>query len=130
MRKWLTLLIFPLTVQAAGEGAWQDSGMGVTLNYRGVSASSSPLAARQPVSGLMTLVAWRYELNGPTPAGLRVRLCSQSRCVELDGQSGTTHGFANVPAAEPLRFVWEIPGGGRLIPALNVRSNQVIVNYR
>ncbi|WP_171923334.1 flagellar protein FlhE [Salmonella bongori] len=130
MRKWLTLLLFPLTVQAAGEGAWQDSGMGVTLNYRGVSASSSPLAARQPVSGLMTLVAWRYELNGPTPAGLRVRLCSQSRCVELDGQSGTTHGFANVPAAEPLRFVWEIPGGGRLIPTLNVRSNQVIVNYR
>ncbi|AGR59248.1 TPA: flagellar protein FlhE [Salmonella bongori] len=130
MRKWLTLLLFPLTVQAAGEGAWQDSGMGVTLNYRGGSASSSPLAARQPVSGLMTLVAWRYELNGPTPAGLRVRLCSQSRCVELDGQSGTTQGFANVPAAEPLRFVWEIPGGGRLIPALNVRSNQVIVNYR
>ncbi|EDE9359930.1 flagellar protein FlhE, partial [Salmonella enterica subsp. enterica serovar Senftenberg] len=88
MRKWLALLLFPLTVQAAGEGAWQDSGMGVTLNYRGVSASSSPLSARQPVSGVMTLVAWRYELNGPTPAGLRVRLCSQSRCVELDGQSG------------------------------------------
>lgn len=35
MRKWLALLLFPLTVQAAGEGAWQDSGMGVTLNYRG-----------------------------------------------------------------------------------------------
>ncbi|VFS00534.1 flagellar protein FlhE [Salmonella enterica subsp. enterica serovar Typhimurium] len=34
MRKWLALLLFPLTVQAAGEGAWQDSGMGVTLNYR------------------------------------------------------------------------------------------------
>lgn len=31
MRKWLALLLFPLTVQAAGEGAWQDSGMGVTL---------------------------------------------------------------------------------------------------
>ncbi|MBJ4720037.1 flagellar protein FlhE, partial [Salmonella enterica subsp. enterica serovar Anatum] len=29
-----------------------------------------------------------------------------------------------------LRFVWEVPGGGRLIPALKVRSNQVIVNYR
>ncbi|AXC76876.1 flagellar protein FlhE [Salmonella enterica] len=130
MCKWLALLLFPLTVQAAGEGAWQDSGMGVTLHYRGVSASSSPLSARQPVSGLMTLVAWRYELNGPTPAGLRVRLCSQSRCVELDGQSGTTRGFANVPAVEPLRFVWEVPGGGRLIPALKVQSNQVIVNYR
>ncbi|VDZ78370.1 flagellar protein FlhE [Salmonella bongori] len=131
MRKWLTLLFFPLTVQAAGEGAWQDSGMGRNPELPGgFPHRPRRWRPRQPVSGLMTLVAWRYELNGPTPAGLRVRLCSQSRCVELDGQSGTTHGFANVPAAEPLRFVWEIPGGGRLIPALNVRSNQVIVNYR
>ena len=25
---------------------------------------------------------------------------------------------------------WEVPGGGRLIPALKVQSNSVIVNYR
>ena len=87
MRKLLLLLLFPLAVQAAGEGAWQTSGMGITLNHRGQSASSAPLVPSQPVSGLMTLVAWRYELNGPTHACLRVSLCSQSRCVELDGQS-------------------------------------------
>lgn len=130
MRKLLWLLLFPLAAQAAGEGAWQASSIGITLNHRGVSASSSPLSSSQPVSGLMTLVAWRYELNGPTPAGLRVRLCSQSRCVEIEGQSGTTQAFNNVPAVEPLRFIWEVPGGGRLIPALKVQSNQVIVNYR
>lgn len=130
MRKLLWLLLFPLVVQAAGEGAWQASSIGITLNHRGVVASSSPLSSSQPVSGLMTLVAWRYELNGPTPAGLRVRLCSQSRCVEIEGQSGTTQAFNNVPAVEPLRFIWEVPGGGRLIPALKVQSNQVIVNYR
>ena len=130
MRKLLWLLFFPLVAQAAGEGAWQASGMGITLNHRGQSASSEPLVPGQPVSGLMTLVAWRYELNGPTPAGLRVRLCSQSRCVELDGQSGTTNWFNNVPAIEPMHFVWEVPGGGRLIPALRIQSNQVIVNYR
>lgn len=130
MRKLLWLLFFPLVAQAAGEGAWQASGMGITLNHRGQSASSDPLVPSQPVSGLMTLVAWRYELNGPTPAGLRVRLCSQSRCVELDGQSGTNNGFNNVPAIEPMHFVWEVPGGGRLIPALRIQSNQVIVNYR
>ncbi|WP_208744177.1 flagellar protein FlhE [Citrobacter portucalensis] len=130
MRKLLWLLFFPLVAQAAGEGAWQASGMGITLNHRGQSASSDPLVPSQPVSGLMTLVAWRYELNGPTPAGLRVRLCSQSRCVELDGQSGTTNVFNNVPAIEPMHFVWEVPGGGRLIPALRIQSNQVIVNYR
>ena len=129
MRKLFWLLLFPLTVQAAGEGAWQASSIGITLNHRGVSASPAPLSSSQPVSGLMTLVAWRYELNGPTPAGLRVRLCSQSRCVEIEGQSGTTMAFSNVPAVEPLRFIWEVPGGGRLIPALKVQSNQVIVNY-
>ena len=129
MRKLFWLLLFPLTVQAAGEGAWQASSIGITLNHRGVSASSAPLSSSQPVSGLMTLGAWRDELNGPTPAGLRVRLCSQSRCVEIEGQSGTTMAFSNVPAVEPLRFIWEVPGGGRLIPALKIQSNQVIVNY-
>ncbi|QIK14455.1 flagellar protein FlhE [Leclercia sp. 29361] len=130
MRKLLWLLALPMMAQAAGEGAWQDSSIGLTLNNRGVAASSRPLSAKQPVSGLMTLVAWRYELNGPIPAGLRVRLCSQARCTELDGASGTTHAFNNVPAAEPLRFIWEVPGGGRLIPALKVQRNEVIVNYR
>lgn len=86
MRALLAILLFPLLVQAAGEGMWQASSVGVTLNHRGESMSSAPLSTRQPASGLMTLVAWRYQLIGPTPAGLRVRLCSQSRCVELEGQ--------------------------------------------
>ncbi|MCF3402126.1 flagellar protein FlhE, partial [Escherichia coli] len=56
--------------------------------------------------------------------------CSQSRCVELGGQSGTTVAFSCIAAAEPLRFIWEVPGGGRLIPPLKVQRNEVIVNYR
>lgn len=131
MRRLLGLLLaLPLLAHAAGEGAWQASSIGITLNHRGESISSRPLTASQPVSGLMTLVAWRYALNGPTPAGLRVRLCSQIRCTELDGESGTTHAFNGIPAAEPLRFIWEVPGGGRLLPALKVSRNEVIVNYR
>ncbi|SRH73740.1 flagellar protein FlhE [Shigella flexneri 2a] len=96
MRTLLAILLFPLLVQAAGEGMWQASSVGITLNHRGESMSSAPLSARQPASGLMTLVAWRYQLIGPTPAGLRVRLCSQSRCVELEGQSGTTVAFSGI----------------------------------
>lgn len=130
MRKWLWVLWLPLAAQAAGDGMWQASSIGITLSNRGVAASSRPLASSEPVSGLMTLVVWRYQLIGPTPAGLRVRLCSQTRCTELDGESGATHAFNNVPAIEPLRFIWEVPGGGRLIPALKVQSNSVIVNYR
>ena len=123
MRTLLAILLFPLLVQAAGEGMWQASSVGITLNHRGESMSSAPLSTRQPAS-------WRYQLIGPTPSGLRVRLCSQSRCVELEGQSGTTVAFSGIAAAEPLRFIWEVPGGGRLIPPLKVQRNEVIVNYR
>ena len=45
MRKWLWILFFPLAAQAAGEGMWQASSMGVMLNNRGVSMSSNPLRA-------------------------------------------------------------------------------------
>lgn len=130
MAKWLLLLFVPFWAQAAGEGAWQASAMGVTLNHRGQAASSVPLASSQPVQGMTTRVAWTIQLNGPTPAGLRTRLCSLTRCVELDGLSGTTMAFSQVSAAEPFRFIWEVPGGGRLIPALRVQSIQLIVNYR
>lgn len=130
MRAFLLLLLLPLFAQSSGEGAWQASSIGVTLNQRGVVASSRVLASPQPVSGVMTLVAWRYELIGPTPGGLLVKLCSQTRCVPIEGQNGTTRGLTNVAAGEPLRFVWEVPGGGKLFPPLRVLSNQVIVNYR
>ncbi|MFJ5853065.1 flagellar protein FlhE [Enterobacter cancerogenus] len=130
MGKWLWIMLFPLVAQAAGEGSWQASSVGVTLNHRGEAMSSRPLAPPEPVSGLMTLVVWDYSLIGPTPAGLRVRLCSQTRCAEIDGENGTTQAFNGVPAVEPLRFIWEVPGGGRLIPALKVQRTSVIVNYR
>lgn len=126
----IALLLLPLFAQAAGEGSWQASAMGITLGNRGVVASSRPLSPSQPLRGVMTLVAWRYELNGPTPGGLVVKLCARTRCVPVEGQSGTTRALSNVAADEPLRFVWEVPGGGRLFPPLRVRSNQVIVNYK
>ncbi|HDS6853884.1 flagellar protein FlhE [Enterobacter cancerogenus] len=130
MGRWLWIMLFPLVAQAAGEGSWQASSVGVTLNHRGEAMSSRPLAPPEPASGLMTLVVWDYSLIGPTPAGLRVRLCSQTRCTEIDGENGTTQAFNGVPAVEPLRFIWEVPGGGRLIPALKVQRTSVIVNYR
>ncbi|HDR2160190.1 TPA: flagellar protein FlhE [Enterobacter cancerogenus] len=130
MRKWLWILLFPLAAQAAGEGTWQASSVGVTLNHRGVAMSSRPLAPSEAVSGQMTLLVWNYKLIGPTPAGLIARLCSQSRCTQIDAESGTTQAFNGVAAGETLRFIWEVPGGGRLIPALKVQSNSVIVNYR
>lgn len=130
MRALLLLILLPFVAHALGEGSWQASDIGPTLSNRGVVASSRALAPSQPVNGMMTLVVWRYELTGPTPGGLLVKLCSVTRCVPIEEQSGTTRGLTNVAAGEPLRFVWEVPGGGKLFPPLRVRSNQVIVNYR
>ncbi|MGU0044045.1 flagellar protein FlhE [Escherichia coli] len=76
-------------------------------------------------AGSVALSAYR-----PDTFRTAVCLCSQSRCVELEGQSGTTVAFSGIAAAEPLRFIWEVPGGGRLIPPLKVQRNEVIVNYR
>ncbi|HKS32966.1 MAG TPA: flagellar protein FlhE [Enterobacteriaceae bacterium] len=132
MHRWLAgiIALMPLLVNAAGEGAWMASSVGVIMQNRGVAASSSPLSPPQPVNGLVTVVQWEYKLVGPTPANLLVRLCSQSQCVELDAESGSTRAFSGIPAIEPMRFVWDVPGSGRLYPALQVLSNRVIVNYK
>lgn len=129
MKALLFMLLVPFGALALGEGSWQDSGIGVTLSNRGVTASSRPLKPMQPVTGRMTLIAWTYVLDGPTPAGLTVKLCSPTNCTPLEGDNGTTRGLTNTDANQPLRFVWEVPGGGSMYPPLRVRSNQVIVNY-
>jgi flagellar protein FlhE len=53
-------MFFPLAAQAAGEGAWQASSMGLRSSNRGESMSSRPLSPSEPATGLMTLVAWNY----------------------------------------------------------------------
>ena len=68
-------------------------------------------------------------------AGQQYRLnaqpsCSLSGCAEFEGLRGITQAFIGVSAQDPLRFIWEVPGGGRLIPALRVQRNEVLVNYR
>jgi flagellar protein FlhE len=126
---WLTLLLLPLATLAAG-GAWQGSATGVTLSHRGVEASSPPITPPGPVSGMMSVIYWRFELTGPQPAGLLVKLCSSARCTPVEGASGSTRGLTNVPASDTLRFVYSVPGQGRLFPVTRVRSNQVMVNYQ
>lgn len=130
MRLVLLALLFPFVASASGGGDWQSSGVGASLSYRGIESSSTALKPPVGVSGTVTLVAWRYQLLTQGPAGLVVSLCSGSRCVELDGPSGTTRALAGVPASQPLHFVWQVRGRGGLYPPVRVISNQVIVNYR
>ena len=129
MRVLLLLLLSPLLAYAAGSGAWQASGIGATLSQRGVVVNSAALHAPAGANGMMTLIAWRYQTMTPEPAGLTVKLCAPSRCVVLDGPTGTTRELAGISARQPLVFVWEVPGRGRFYPPLRVSSNHVIVNY-
>jgi len=129
MRSLLLLLLCPVLAGAAGSGAWQASSIGATLSQRGMAVNSTALHAPTDVSGVVTLIAWRYQMMTPEPAGLTVKLCSPNRCVVLDGPSGTTRALAGISASQPLIFVWEVPGRGSFYPPLRVSSNQVIVNY-
>lgn len=121
----------------AASGSWSDTQRGVTLQNRGVMASSAPLAApqssplRQRASATITTVSWNYRLTGPRPAGLQVSLCNTTnRCVALDADSGQTRSFYGQAAISPMRLVYFVPGKGVMNPPLRVLSNQVIVNYQ
>nr|WP_024968350.1 flagellar protein FlhE [Pantoea sp. IMH] len=124
----LLALVLPGTVMAAG--GWQASSAGPGVGNRGQMATSPALSPAEPVSGAITQIAWRYVLTGPPPSGLRVYLCAQTRCVALEGASGTTSGLSNIPAGESLHFAYGVEGKGRLPQPLRVLSNQVMVNYQ
>lgn len=129
MRQALLFLLCLPGLALAG-GAWQASGTGPGLQNRGMQAFSPALSAPEAVQGAMTQISWRYTLTGPAPSGLIVHLCAQSRCVVLEGASGSTRGLTNVNAAENLHFVYGVQGKGKLPRALRVLSNEVMVNYQ
>lgn len=130
MKKTLLLLcLLPQLALAAG-GAWHASSPGPGLINRGMQLPSPGLKAAEPVSGSITEINWRYRLAGPTPSGFAVWLCSENRCVQLDGASGSTRGLTNIQADETLHFVYGIQGTGRLPQMLRVLGNEVMVNYR
>lgn len=130
MKKVLLALCLLPQLALAANGAWHASAPGPGLINRGMQLSSPGLKAAEPVNGVITEIAWRYTLTGPTPSGFAAWLCSEHRCVQLDGASGSTRGLTSVQAGETLHFVYGIQGRGRLPQILRVRSNEVMVNYR
>ncbi|WJV60450.1 flagellar protein FlhE [Pectobacteriaceae bacterium C111] len=126
-------LIFPFLVRASA-GGWNASHLGVTLEYRGVMAASPaflpPKGLNVSSADTVTVVYWRYFLTSPPPPDLAVKLCSVNRCANLDGASGQTRALGGVPANSEFRFIYYIPGGGRLRTAVEVRSNEISINYK
>lgn len=122
------LLLLPLMAHAAS-GGWHASVSGPGLTQRGSWLVSPALPPATGVSGAITMVNWRYQLNMRAPSGLKVRLCAPQRCVLLEGASGITLGLAHLPANQALHFAFGFTGKGDLPPGLRVVSSEVMVNY-
>ncbi|CAK9884806.1 MAG: Flagellar protein FlhE [Candidatus Erwinia impunctatus] len=130
MKRLVFLMLLLVAEGARADSAWQASAPGPGIINLGMQLASPPLTSPEPVSGEMTTIVWRYRLNGPAPADFRVYLCSTSRCTEIEGARGSTRALYHINAAEPLHFVYGVPGTGRLNRKVQVVSNEVMVNYR
>ncbi len=128
----LALLLAPLAVSAA-QGGWNASKSGVTLTYRGQLFNSAPLAPT-PVQGVspqnsITVVYWRYAVDGIYDPGLRVKLCTVQRCTDIQGGSGETQAFRGLPATSEFRFTYFLEGKGRVYRPIDIRQVEIAVNY-
>ncbi len=123
------LLALPLLANAGG-GAWTAQASGPTLGVRGNWLITPALKAPSAAAGTISEIYWRYELSRPAPSGLVVRLCATTRCVEIEGESGSTRGLANITAEDTLHLAFGFQGRGALPPGLRVISSTVTVNYQ
>lgn len=128
----LALLLAPLAV-SAGQGGWNASKSGVSLTYRGQLFNSAPLAPN-PIQGVspqnsITVVYWRYAVDGIYDPGLRVKLCTVQRCADIDGGSGETQAFRGLPATSEFRFTYFLEGKGRVDRPIDIRQVEIAVNY-
>lgn len=128
----LLLTVVPLAVSAA-QGGWNASKSGVSLTYRGQLFNSSPLAPTPAQSvktdKVITVVYWRYIVDGLHDPGLRVKLCTVQRCAEIEGGSGETHAFRGLSATSEFRFTYFLEGKGRVYRPINIRQVEIAVNY-
>lgn len=130
---WLTLVLSlssPLAV-GANSGSWSKTAAGGVMSVGGQIIAGSPLVAPSlvPDSARVKSISWRISLLAPSPAGLKIKLCNALTCLSLPGLSGYQRITPDIAAAEPFRFIYTVDKRGQLLPALNVVSNQLTVNY-
>ncbi|OQD48735.1 flagellar protein FlhE [Enterobacter cancerogenus] len=123
-------LVSPLTV--AAEGSWSSQSFGGTLTRGQHVLKSKPVQSLSPLpaGAVATRVNWKIQMNGLTPVGFRIRLCSASRCMPLPGVAGERSLPGGMPAGGPFRFEYYSVAGGRFETPLTVLSNQITVSYR
>lgn len=121
----------PLLAQASG-GAWSQSTGGGVISVGSQIMTGPALAPPSPVpaSARITRINWRITLLAPPPAGLEIKLCTQAKCILLNGLSGQRVVPASMRPGDAWRFIYNVKQRGQLRPALNIVSQQLTVNYR
>ncbi|WP_447554904.1 flagellar protein FlhE [Vreelandella sp. EE22] len=125
---FLAVLMSLAAPALAGGGSWsqQASGMMVAMSDRAASSQAlAPPSVAGLVGGRIERVHWRYE--APPGAALRAWLCHPERCIELDGQRGSTTALAGLSSDTPLNFRFALAPRQR---PTQVKGLHVIVNYQ
>ncbi|WP_442798724.1 flagellar protein FlhE [Pantoea vagans] len=112
-------------------GSWSATGVGGQVSVGQQTLVSRPLSPPEPLpaSARVTQLNWRITLLSTPPPGLQISLCTQSVCFALQGLSGARQMSASLPADQTFHFVYLVASRGPLMPALQVVSNQLTVNY-
>ena len=126
----LLLLLCPLLACANG-GAWTQKSAGGSVSVGNQILKGALLQPPFPLppSAQAHHMTWRIELLSPPPPGLQIKLCSPTKCLPLEGLSGQRVIDFGLSAVGPFRFIYAVNSRGALLPALNVVSNQITINY-
>lgn len=130
--KYLALIPAVIALStAASVGSWSGSSVGGRLSVGGQMLVSRPITPPQPpaAAGQVFSLSWRITLLSPPPPGLQIKLCTPSICYPLHALSGTRQIDGPLSAHETFRFIYSVAGRGTLLPALQVVSNQLTLNY-
>lgn len=126
MLGWLVL-----SASAVGKsGSWSESSVGGQVSTGQQLLVSRPIRppAPLPASASITSLKWHITLLTPPPPGLQIKLCGQV-CFPLQSLSGTIQPATAYPANGVFYFIYSVNSRGPLMPALQVVSNQLTVNY-
>ncbi|ELP5717504.1 flagellar protein FlhE [Enterobacter asburiae] len=134
MKRYLFLstmmLILPLATQASG-GSWSQKASGPAISIGMQPEYGTPLSPSSslPIQAQVTDISWYIALLTPASGKLKIELCSQQQCLQLDQLSGRQTLPSGIAAHGPFTFRYTLIERGLIRPPLQVLNQQLTVNY-
>lgn len=131
MTRALAGLMLASPLALAADGSWSSQSFGGTMTRGGQVVKSRPVQSPSPLASGATAsrAYWKISTNGPTPVGMRIRLCSAARCLMLPGMAGEIALPTDMSPGGPFRFEYATARGGIFSSPVTVLSNVLTVTY-